>query len=100
MGMPGKPGEVIAGPLVPKIIEQQKRVELVGFSETEAAMQLDTRAFHGWSGCGDAFNRTDRHEKCSRIFEYIGHLEVSVWDNPFLSCARSAGSIPVCPGTD
>ncbi len=38
--MPRETGEVIGGPVVAEIIEQQKRIGLGGFAEAEGAAQL------------------------------------------------------------
>ena len=58
MRMPREPGEVVVGALVAEIVEEQERIELAGFAEAEAAVQLDAGAFHGRRGFDDALNRS------------------------------------------
>src|SRR5580658_6797192 len=45
MWMPGESGLVIFGNVAPKVVEQQKRVELLGGSETESAVEMHSRTF-------------------------------------------------------
>ena len=45
MRMPGKSRKVIFRILVAEIVQQQKRIEILGFAETEGALQLYAGAF-------------------------------------------------------
>ena len=47
MGVPGKAGLVVAGPVVAEIVEQQERVVLARVAEAEGAPELHTRTLHG-----------------------------------------------------
>ena len=47
MWMPRKSGEVVFWIVVAKVIQQQKRIELLRFAETEGALQLDASALDG-----------------------------------------------------
>ena len=58
-GCHGKPGEVVVRAIVAEVVEQQERIELAGFAEAEAAVQLHAGAFHGRRGRDDAFNRSN-----------------------------------------
>ena len=61
MGMPGKTGAVIVGPVIAEIVEQQEWVELAGISETKSAPQLYARAFDCGCRLNDAFYGPDGH---------------------------------------
>ena len=58
-GCHGKPGEVIVRALVAEVVEQQERIEFVGFAEAEAAMQFHAGAFHGGRGFDDASSQAE-----------------------------------------
>src|SRR5262245_60062233 len=45
MRMPRKPGKVIARVVVPKVVQQEKRIELARIAEAERALQPDAGAF-------------------------------------------------------
>jgi hypothetical protein len=47
MGMPWEAGEVLVGVVVAKIVEQQKRIELLWIAEPESALQFHAGAFEG-----------------------------------------------------
>ncbi len=53
--VPGEAGDVVGGTLVAEIVQQQERVELLGLAETEGALELDARAFHGGDGFDGLF---------------------------------------------
>src|SRR5436190_10462181 len=61
MRMPGKPGKVVLGVLVAKIIEQQKRIEFRRAAEPERALQLDAGAFERWLRVRDLSDGSNRH---------------------------------------
>ena len=42
--VPGEPGQVVLGPLVAEVVEQQERVEFTGGAEPECAAQVHTCA--------------------------------------------------------
>jgi hypothetical protein len=54
-GCQGKPCQIVGGILVAKVVEQQERIEFVGFAEAEGALQLDAGAFDGGFGLVDLF---------------------------------------------
>ena len=62
MGVPGETGTVVIGPIVAKIVEQEKGIELPGISESECTPQLHARAFDGGLGLDNAFDRPNGHE--------------------------------------
>src|SRR5262249_39427943 len=62
MGMPGKAGAVVLGPIVAEIGEQEERIELARFAEAEGAGELDARAFPGRRRLDDPFHGSNRHE--------------------------------------
>src|SRR5947199_9483196 len=47
MWMPRKSSEIVFWIVVAKVIQQQKRIELLRFSETEGALQLNASALDG-----------------------------------------------------
>ncbi len=53
MRMPGEAGEVVLGPVVAEIVEEQERIELGGLAEAEGAVELDPGPFHGGLGLHD-----------------------------------------------
>src|SRR5665213_2883528 len=62
MRMPGKAGQIVGRFVVAEIVEQQKRVSLRRFAETESAAQLDAGALDGGFGLHDTFDGTDGHD--------------------------------------
>jgi hypothetical protein len=59
--MPGKSREVILRMLVTEVVEQQKRIEVLGFAEAEGALKLYPGALNGGLGLNDLFDWTERH---------------------------------------
>jgi hypothetical protein len=59
--MPREPGQVIGGVVVSEVVEEQKRIELGGIAESEAALQTDACAFECRLWMNDLFNWTNRH---------------------------------------
>jgi hypothetical protein len=59
--MPRKTGEVIRRPLIPEVVEEEERVEVVGFSKPERPPQLDSRAFHRGLRLDDLSYRANGH---------------------------------------
>ena len=45
--MPGKSRQIIVWIVVAEIVQQQKRIEILGLAEPEGALQLYARAFDG-----------------------------------------------------
>ena len=60
-GCQGNPAQVIGRILVAEVVEQQERIEFLGFAETEGALQFDAGAFDGGRGLNDFFYWTERH---------------------------------------
>ncbi len=54
--VPWKSRDIIAGIVVAEIVQQEKRIEILGFAEAEGALQLDPRAFDGRLRLNDLFN--------------------------------------------
>src|SRR5579872_1087422 len=54
--VPRKPRDIICRVLVPEIVEQQKRIEFPGFSETEGTLEFYPRAFNCRLGLNDLFH--------------------------------------------
>src|SRR5690349_24930904 len=52
--MPWKSREIVGRNIVPKIIEEKKRIELVGLAESECSAQPYARSFDVWC-CFDDF---------------------------------------------
>jgi len=56
MRMPGKSGAVVVRTIITEIIEQQERVELFRFAESESTVKLYACAFERRSRLHDLFN--------------------------------------------
>src|SRR3981189_1045647 len=52
MRMPGKSGKVVRRILIAEVVQQQERIEILGFAETEGTLQLDTSTLE----CGLCLN--------------------------------------------
>ena len=50
MRMPGEAGEIVGRILIAEVVEQQERIELVRFAETEGALEFDAGTFDGGLG--------------------------------------------------
>ena len=74
MWMPGKPGEIIVRILVPKIIQQQERVEVLGLSEAKGTAQSHTRSFDRGLGLINSLDGSDGHMRLL----FLGLLPFSV----------------------
>ena len=61
MRVPGEAGEVVRGVLVAEIIQQEERIELLCFAETEGALELNARTLDGGLGFKNLFDRAKRH---------------------------------------
>ena len=62
MGMPRKPLQVVLRIIVAEVIQQQERIEVLGFPEAKGALQFYARAFHRRLGLNYFFywsNRSD-----------------------------------------
>ena len=62
MRMPREAGLVLAGHVVPEIVEQQERVGLGRFTEAKGAVQVHAGALHGGLGLDDSLDGTDGHQ--------------------------------------
>jgi hypothetical protein len=61
MRMPWESGQVVFGNVTPKVIEQQKRVELSGGTEAEGAAKMHSRTFERRLGLDHFPDGTKRH---------------------------------------
>ena len=61
MGMPGKAGLIVLGPIAAEIVHHQERIEIGRVAEAEGAAQLDARPLHGRNGLADALDGTNGH---------------------------------------
>src|SRR5207247_6288815 len=61
VGMPGKASEVFVRVVVAEVVEEQERVEFFRVAESEAAAQMDARAFERRTRLDDSFDGPDRH---------------------------------------
>ena len=59
--MPWKAGDVVVRVLVPKVVEQEERVEITGVPESEGALQPHARALHRGFRLNDSLEGSDRH---------------------------------------
>src|ERR1019366_406408 len=62
MGVPGEAGEVVRGVLIAEIIQQEERIELLGFAESEGALELYARSLDSGLGFKNLFDRAKRHD--------------------------------------
>ena len=60
--VPRESRQIIGGPIITKIVEQQKRIGLPRIAEAEGAPQLDAGALDGGLRLHNAFDGTDGHE--------------------------------------
>jgi hypothetical protein len=77
--MPRKPSQIVLGNIIPKIIEQQERVELIRGSETERSSEVHASPFQGWLGFYDTLNLSDRHD----ILQFTNFVLVEKPKSPF-----------------
>src|SRR5579859_2731111 len=56
MRMPGESRQVVCRILIAEVVQQQKRIELLGLAEAEGALQLYSRSFDGWLGLNHFFD--------------------------------------------
>src|SRR6185369_15630509 len=68
VGMPRESSQIVRWILVPKIVEQQERIELLCFAETKGTLQLNARTLDGGLGFKNLFHRTKRHGLTSRPY--------------------------------
>src|SRR5450631_864178 len=61
MRVPWKSGQIVRRILVAKIVQQQERIELLGFAETEGALQLHACSLNGGFGFKNLFHSTQGH---------------------------------------
>ena len=59
--VPGEPREVSLGIVVPEVVEEEERVEVLGVAEPERAAEMHARAFEGGFGLDEPLDRTNRH---------------------------------------
>jgi hypothetical protein len=58
MGMPGEAGQIVVRIFVAEIIQQQKWIELLRFTEAEGALELYTGTLNRAFGSDDLFDGT------------------------------------------
>jgi hypothetical protein len=56
MWVPRKPGDIVFGIFVPKVVEQEKWIEVTRISKSKRATQSHTRAFDCGLSLNDPFN--------------------------------------------
>jgi hypothetical protein len=56
----GEAGQVVLGTIVPKIVQQQERVEVGGVPEAERAAQMHSGALERRPGLGEALHGSER----------------------------------------
>src|SRR5580704_15901352 len=56
MRMPGKSREVVCRLVVAEIVQQEKRIEVLGFTEPKSALQLYASTFKGRFGLNNLFH--------------------------------------------
>src|SRR5207248_2129222 len=61
MRMPRETGKIIFRDIVAEVIQQEKRIEIVGIPETKCAPQMHARTFESGFRLDQALNRPDRH---------------------------------------
>src|SRR5690606_20886131 len=70
--VPGKAAQVVLGPVVAEIVEEQEGIKLLRVGEAEGAVQLDAGALHRRKGGAGVKDGADRHGafSCSACREY------------------------------
>ena len=63
VGMPRKAGSVALGIVVPKVVQQKKRIEVRRIAEAKRAAQVHPGSFCGRCGLDVALDRTNRHSE-------------------------------------
>ena len=78
--VPWKSRGIGSGIVIPKIVQQEKWIEVFRRAETECAAQADPRPFNGGLGLGDSFDRSYGHcppfSVCDQYEKNILHLPV------------------------
>jgi hypothetical protein len=54
--MPGKSGNVILWILIAEVVQEEERIEILGFAEAEGALELHASAFDCGLRLNDLFN--------------------------------------------
>jgi hypothetical protein len=54
--VPGESCDIVGRVVVAEIVQQKKRIEILGLAETEGALESDSRAFDGRLGLNDLLN--------------------------------------------
>jgi hypothetical protein len=57
--MPGKSGSIIGWILIAEIVQQQKRIEILGLAEAEGALQLHASTLNGGGCLKDLLNGSE-----------------------------------------
>ena len=65
--VPGEPGEEVLGVVVPKVVEQEERVEVVGIAEAERAAEANAGAFDGGLRLDDTLDGSDGHDHACQL---------------------------------
>ena len=82
MGMPREAAQVVLRTVVPEVVEEQERIEVLGVAEPEDALQLDAGTFDGGRGRDVSLNGSDRHgpslfwrpSRCASLdYNPVGH---------------------------
>jgi hypothetical protein len=69
MRVPGKAGQILVRVVVPKVIEEQKRIEIRGVSESEGTAEVHTGALYGGLRLADVFDGSDGHGSSSYRYD-------------------------------
>jgi hypothetical protein len=59
--MPGEPGEVVLGALIPEVIQEEERIETFCLPETKGAAELHARPFHRGCGADELLDGSNGH---------------------------------------
>jgi hypothetical protein len=59
MRMPRETGEIVAGPVIPEVIEEEEWICFFGIAETKCATQPDASTFNSGLRLHDALNGAD-----------------------------------------
>ena len=86
MRVPGEPGSVVVGNVVSKVVEEQKRVDVIGVPEAKGALEFDAGTFERRHGRGDLLDRSNGHD------ESLSPILPADWSE----CLRTTGFATSC----